>query len=491
MAKKINIKLDKRVLRVPAGTEMDARLLAGLIQKHKELVSKVYKPLEDAYEGRYAIFNLPKKPRWKPDNRISANFAKYISDTFNGFFIGIPVKLTTDSENENVEGYLEFIDTYNNQDDNNAELAKLANNFGTAYEMYYNDDEGESGIIYLSPMESFMVYDDSILSRPMYFVRYMKGADGVERGSYSDDSIVQHFENRGGIHFTDEAHEHYFDGVPATEYVQNAERMSIYEDVLTQINAFNKALSDKANDVDYFADAYLKIIGAKIGDDDTKYIRDSRIINLYRDPEQMNDGSTTMDADFLEKPDADASQEHLLDRLHQLIFQLSMVVNISDESFGSASGIALKYKLTAMYNLFRTKERKFAAGMNRRYKILFSSPIAKTHGVNEKDWIGVKAAFTPNFPANTTEEADNAAKLSGVVSRETQLGLLSCIDDVSAEIERIEAEQEELLEKADSYTPPRDKTGSGRSGNGSGAEDPAGGSGTDKTGAGSSSGQEG
>ncbi len=199
MAKKINIKLDKRVLRVPAGTEMDARLLAGLIQKHKELVSKVYKPLEDAYEGRYEIFNLPKKPRWKPDNRISANFARYISDTFNGFFIGIPVKLTTDSENENVEGYLEFLDTYNNQDDNNAELAKLANNFGTAYEMYYNDDEGESGIIYLSPMESFMVYDDSILSRPMYFVRYTKGADGVERGSYSDDSIVQHFENRGGF----------------------------------------------------------------------------------------------------------------------------------------------------------------------------------------------------------------------------------------------------------------------------------------------------
>jgi hypothetical protein len=111
--------------------------------------------------------------------------------------------------------------------------------------------------------------------------------------------------------------------------------------------------------------------------------------------------------------------------------------------------------------------------------------------VNEKDWISVKAAFTPNFPANTTEEADNAAKLSGVVSRETQLGLLSCIDDVSAEIERIEAEQEELLEKADSYTPPRDKAGSGKSGNGSGVDDPAVGSGADKTGAGSGTEQEG
>ena len=162
-------------------------------------------------------------------------------------------------------------------------------------------------------------------------------------------------------------------------------------------------------------------------------------------------GNMQLDAAFLERPDADATQEHLLDRLHQLIFQLSMVADISDESFGSASGIALRYKLYAMYNLFRTKERKFAAGLNRRYRLLFSSPIARTHGVSEKDWVGVKGAFTPNFPANTTEEVENAMKLDGVVSRETQLGLLSFIDDVAAELERIREEQEELMDQADSY----------------------------------------
>ena len=34
---------------------------------------------------------------------------------------------------------------------------------------------------------------------------------------------------------------------------------------LTMINAYNKALSEKANDVDYFADAYLKVLGALSG----------------------------------------------------------------------------------------------------------------------------------------------------------------------------------------------------------------------------------
>ena len=450
MADKINIKLDGRVLRVPADTEMDTKLLSSLIAKHKELVSKVYKPLDDAYKGDYSIFHLPAKASWKPDNRIAVNFAKYISDTFNGFFIGIPMKASSDSENEAVGEYLEFLDGYNNQDNNNAELSKLSNNFGTAYEMYYTDEDGESGITYLSPMEAFMVYDDSILSRPLFFVRYIKGADGVERGSYSDAKYIQHFENRGGVRWTDQAYEHHFCDVPATEYVHNAERMGIYEDSLSSIDAFNKALSEKANDIEYFSDAYLKVVGPRVSEDDARYIRSNRIINLYEDPQSAGE-SRTMDASFLAKPDADGSQEHLLDRLHQLIFQLSMVVNISDESFGTASGIALKYKLTAMYNLFRVKARKFTAGVNRRYRLLFSSPIAQTHGVAADDWISVKAAFTPNFPANISDEADVVMKLDGVVSRETQLSLLSCVDDVMAEIGRINEEQEERLNQDDSY----------------------------------------
>ena len=84
MADKINIKIDdNRTIRIPAGTEMTPRLLSSLIAKHKELVTKYYKPLDDAYKGRYKIFTLPKKPAWKPDNRIALNYAKYISDTFS------------------------------------------------------------------------------------------------------------------------------------------------------------------------------------------------------------------------------------------------------------------------------------------------------------------------------------------------------------------------------------------------------------------------
>jgi SPP1 family phage portal protein len=66
--------------------------------------------LQEAYETDYPILHEPLKPKWKPDNRIMVNFAKYIVDTMNGFFIGHPIKLQVDDGNEAVEKYVDFLD---------------------------------------------------------------------------------------------------------------------------------------------------------------------------------------------------------------------------------------------------------------------------------------------------------------------------------------------------------------------------------------------
>ena len=422
------------VFKVKAGTVMTPMLLAEYIGKHKQLVNNKYEKLQNAYENKYDIYEQEKKPDWKPDNRISVNFAKYIVDTFNGFFCGIPIK--TDSDNEKTAAYLEFLDQYNDQDNGNAELSKIIDIHGAGHEMYYVDSEGEIGIIYLSPMESFFIFDDSILERPLFFVRYYKDANNVERGSWSDSRVVQHFENIGSYRWTDEPKIHGFDGVPASEYVENDERMGLFESALPAINAYNKAISEKANDVDYFADSYMKILGPKIQNDDIPNIRRNRIINF-----EGGDGDNKMpEVGFLEKPNSDTTQENLINRLERLIFQMSMVANISDENFGTSSGIALRYKLQSMNNLFRQKERKFTSGMNRRYKLIFSNPISQSHGVKKDDWLNIKYQFTPNYPANLLEEADIASKLDGLVSDETRISVLSMVGSAKDELDRMEKE---------------------------------------------------
>ena len=118
-----------------------------------------------------------------------------------------------------------------------------------------------------------------------------------------------------------------------------------------------------------------------------------------------------------------------------------MVANISDENFGTASGIALRYKLEAMSNLFVSKARRFTSSMIERYKIIFSSPVAQMHGVPKDAWKNLDIHFTPNYPANVESEATVAKNLEGIVSKETQLKVLSIVDNVRDEVERLEAEQ--------------------------------------------------
>ena len=423
----------QNLYRLPSEEELTDNKLNEFIARHAAECSFRYRQLQDAYETEYPIFLEPAKPKWKPDNRIAVNFAKYIVDTMNGFFIGHPIKLQVDDGDEAVKNYIELLDQYNDQDDNNAELSKICSIFGKGYEMYYVDEESNICITYLSPMDAFMIYDDSVLQRERYFVRLYVDADQVLHGSLSDEEKVRWFTIKGKLVWDEDEKLHGFDGVPATEYVENKERMGIFEPVLTMINAYNKAISEKANDVDYFADAYLKILGPLLEEDELKHVRDDRIINFEGDAKQVI-------VDFLQKPDGDTTQEHLIDRLEKLIFQISMVANISDENFGTSSGIAMKYKLQAMSNLEKTKERKFTSGINRRYRLIFSNPVS---GMKKDAWVKIHPHFTPNFPANLQEEAEIARNIDGLVSQETQLGVLSIVDNTTEEIKKMDDEKKE------------------------------------------------
>lgn len=197
-------------------------------------------------------------------------------------------------------------------------------------------------------------------------------------------------------------------------------------------------MSEKANDVEYYADAYLKVLGAEIDEDTLKSLRDNRIINVS--------GDDKLTIEFMTKPSADGTQENLLERLQKLIFEISMVANISDENFATSSGVALRYKLQSMDNLAKGKERKFQSGMSRRYRIISNFPTSK---IGEDEWVSLKYNFTRNVPANLSEEADIASKLSGIVSEETQVGVLSIVQNAKEEVKRKNEEMEDEFTRSE------------------------------------------
>ena len=423
------------IFRITDAQSMTADLLSDYITRNDVAAATRYSRLHAAYEGDYPVYHQPAKPAWKPDNRLGVNFARYIVETFEGFFMGIPVKVT--AEDKELSEYVNYLDSYNLQDDQNAELSRIVSIYGRGYEIYYIDENGEICTAVLDPMESFMIYSDSIKPRPRYFVRTYTGADGVRRGSISDETTVRYFEYNPELQFLPEEKSHGFSGVPATEYTMNRSRRGIFEDVLPLIDSYNRALSEKADDVDYFSDAYLKVLGTKIDKDTANFMRSNRIINLDGD-------CSGIVVDFLQKPSGDDTQEHLLDRLERQIFSIAMVCNISDEQFATSSGIALRYKLLPMINLASTKEMKFRGCLMQRYRTIFSNPLSQAL---PDSWTGLQFTFTRNLPADLLDEAETAGKLAGITSRKTQLSVLSMVDDVDREIAQIEAEDTEVTDE--------------------------------------------
>ncbi|MTV67148.1 phage portal protein, partial [Streptococcus pneumoniae] len=88
----------------------------------------------------------------------------------------------------------------------------------------------------------------------------------------------------------------------------------------------------------------------------------------------------------------------------------------------NASGTALAFKLQAMDNLAKMKDRKMQSAFNRLYEIVFNVPMAK---VPSDGWTGIKYNFTRNVPRNILEESSIVANLAGQVSNTTKLSVLS------------------------------------------------------------------
>lgn len=441
-----------------ADTPLTQEMVEEYIRDHEGKVER-YIENEQMYKGIYPILDT-KKPIYKPNNRLVVNFAKHIVDTLNGYFIGVPIK---ESHHDlKVNKFINEFIRRNDLQDNEAEISKMSAMYGHAFEYLYRDREAEIHSTYLSPVEGFMIYDDTVEEEPLYFVKYWRSADHKLHAtirSRKDDREIEAYSV---------PKPHYFAGVPVIEYIENEERMGAFDSVKTLMNALNKALSEKANDVEYFSDAYLVITGAEFGDVTiplasssagdcgTEFsdrvipgkeaflsnIHDHRLIYLPDIPPD-----TTVEIKFLERPSGDNTQENLLNRLVDDIFRIAMVANISDETFSSASsGTALQFKLQPMKNLALNKERKFQSGLRRRWKLIFEDKSVS--GFDKAAWIDIEYRFTRNVPQDLESEMKVMAGLEGIVSKETQLTLASFVDNVQEEMERLKAENTELINEA-------------------------------------------
>ena len=409
--------------------ELTHEQLLEYIELHQAQVPR-FNELWAQYTSRPPILDEEQKEEFKPDNRLVVNHGRKLVETFNGYFAGISPKINHDDEV--VSDAINDFWKRNDFGDVFAELSKLTSLYGVAYLYIWQDEETKTRVIHNPPLDMFVIKDNSIEGVTKYGVRYKFDDDNGLIGTLITGGEIIDFNEKGFLNSSP----HYYPIIPIIEFVENDEQQSIIRPVETLINAYNKTLSFKMNDADYFSDAYMKILGAELDLESIQHIKDNRIINLFG-----QDGTSGIDVNFLDKPDGNTSQEMLLDRIERLIFQLTIGFNPNGESYTQASGVALDKMTLPMQNLAGTKERKFTKGLNSLMQCFTSLPT-NVPASKRDSWIDIEYRFTRNIPRNLNDEAEVARALEGIISKETQLSILSVVDDVKLEIEKMEDERE-------------------------------------------------
>ena len=420
---------------------INIKMIANCITEHIKETPRL-KKLQSYYLGEHDILSRQKSNTYCANNKAVFNHAKNIVDSVLGYVFGQPISY------EGLEEVMTDHFTLIDEDSHNIELAKDMSIFGKAYELVYLDDEYGTlmpHLANLSPLNTFVVYDNTIKSKPLFACTYnpIEDIDGNTKGYtilvYTDTHILT-FHTRelkdAKLQLLLEE-EHMFNMIPIIELSNNKEQLGDYEPVLGLIDLYNILMNDRINDKEQLADSLLIISNLSLGDteeevsDTVRFIKDNRILEL-------DDGG---DAKYLTKSFNETEIEILKKAIVEDIHKLSHIPNMADENFvGNSSGIAMKYKLLGFENLGITKERMFKQLLRKRLKAI--SNIEGLRGT-ALDLPSISIIMKRTLPIDMSERLTILQGTEGILSLRTRLQRYDEELDVDAELERIAEEKAE------------------------------------------------
>lgn len=416
--------------------ELTMEDIEGYIKRFKKERDRMIK-LKDYYLGKHDILVREDKKDTAPDNRLVNAFPKYITDMHVGYFVGQPILYSAnDLKSEEDDALLEKlmeIFKYNDEQEENLELAKMCSIMGKAYELMWVDDDANVRFNYIDPTEMFVIYDMSIEKKILYAVRFYEYDDAGIKTRYVevyDNKTVRYYEGVGGLKLAKET-PHFYGDVPVILYENNKEQQGDFEPVLTLIDSYDSSASNTLNDMEQFTDAYLVLVNMLGTDDeDVEKLKEDRVLLI----------DDNGDAKWLIKDVNDAWVENYKNRTQCDIHKFSYTPDMTDENFGSnLSGVSLRYKLLAMEQLRSNKERKFKKGLQRRIELICNF-LKITN--KELTYTGIDMQFNNTLPINVLETAQIISTLLPVLSKETLIEQLPFIENAKEEMDKKDAEDD-------------------------------------------------
>lgn len=417
--------------------ELTVALLQKMINRFRINEQPRLEKYKKYYDGLQAILNKSYNDASKPCSRTVINYCKNIVDSYCGY-LATPGFISYRSD-EDIEEIMNIL-RYNDYQAEDSDFLLDALVYGTAAELMYIDNAGQTRFRLINPVNCFGICDDTLSGDLLYFVRMYEASDWDDSDLYNvdvySDYDVKHYTMHGmNGYLTFKGEEpHYFSQCPANIFTLPDEK-SIFDCVLGLQDAANELLSSEIDDYSAFCDAYLALTGVDAEADDIAAMKENRVIIL---PE----GASAM---WLTKSANDAQVENILKRIHESIYRVAQCPDFSAESFigGVSSGIAIQYRLTGMETRAGKIEALMKKALQRRVEIITGIASLK---MGEEVFRDIQIDFKRNIPADTTATINLINSLKGTVSDATLLSQLDFITDVNAELEAVQEQKTANME---------------------------------------------
>lgn len=427
---------------------ISSKLLFSCIKEHRVEVEARLNKLNEYYDGKHKILDRTFKNKSIPNNKIVCNHAEYISDIATGYVFGVPITYSGDGSKELNANFTEI-----DEDSHNNELALDLSIFGRAYEYLYmnNDEKSRVELAVLSPLNTFLVVDNTVKEKPMFAVHYYPNITlenmiknyTVEVYTETEKLIyeISTLDSDSSIVTEIDLEEHFFKGVPIIEYSNNKKSRGDFEGVIPLIDAYNKLQSDRVNDKEQLVDAFLIVVGQSLGDTNDEVTETVRLLKEEKIIE-LDEGG---DAKWLVKSLSEDQVEILKKSLKDDIHEFSKVPCLTDENFvGNSSGVAMKYKLLGFEQLGRTKERYFKRGLRERLKLIENLENARLNNIKLED---IDISMKRSLPVDNELLAKIATETEGFLSWETRIKNYDPEIDIDEERKRLLDEKKQNLEE--------------------------------------------
>ena len=443
----------------------DATLLLEILKAHEQNRTMKLDGLYKIYSREHDITSRVRLSGL-PNNKLVHDYPGYIVAVASGYLVGEPVQYTPAKEAESAFQAVDEALKAAKADCVDAELAVDTAVYGKAVEIYYADREARPRVSQISPLEAFVVYDDTVEHTPLLGITLMDKLDrllkknGEKVTVYTDTQIVFYERQSREAPREIKREPHFFGGVPLVEYWNNAREDSDFAPVEELINAYDVLQSDRVNDKQQFTDAIMVLKGiGSLGADDTEDVtldEDGEPVETTTEltPSQRLRQTRTLflpgdgaDADFMTKPDAESGNEVLRKSLAGDIHKFSFVPDLTDENFaGNTSGVAMRFKLLGLEQITKIKERWFREGLQSRLR-LFANFLGK-RGAAALDVSAVQITFSRSLPVNELEIAQTLSAYDGMVPQKLLLAQVPFVENADEAAAMMEKEKAEALKQS-------------------------------------------